>query len=727
MRRLDRRAVPPRPGAVRDGARRRHRGAGGGPGLRRGGQALGPGTREAVRALGLPPERLLLAGVYGGAIPDAGPLFEAVVRAVTLVMWARDCNVICAPWPGSGPAGQSATFTVAAAVAQTSGVGLLAVAPSDEAPLPPVGSAVRHHRPDGGQAGGDRRPCVAARGPLRRRCTCRLRFSTTHHAKGNRPEPRLQRPPRGPMRAAIAGREHSVCSRACSPEPYETRGARSPMPRLDTTNPSAPSGPSSRSLRGLDAINLLMADVRDGVGPYLSVFLKGGEHWDAGAIGIAMAASSIAAAVCQVPAGLLVDGAAGKRLLIAASGLMVGAGCLLIVLVPAFPDGRRGAGDAGRGLGGDPAGHRGAVARPGRAAAARRADQPQRELQPRRQLRRRRAGRACSASISATTGSSISSAPSRSRAPSSSRSSTRPRSTMSAPAAARMRPTAASRSPLRDLLRRRDLLIFLASVVLFHFGNAAMLPMAGQVLAHRPSRQRHDRAVGLHHRGAARHGRRRLGGGPGIGARASAASRSSWWRSRSCRCAACCSRSPPARTRVVAIQLLDGVAAGIFGVISVLIAVRPHARHRAVQPGPGADGARRRHRRGAEQRDRRLSSCSGSATPAGLPVPRGHRRLRAGVLRPAHAGNAPGRRHGAQRPSRGRTPHDARRCQPPLGDLGHRRARHRRGHRPPVLLARVRLGGRGRGAAGRARPAVRRGRAGRRRARAPTSICSSPA
>jgi hypothetical protein len=26
-------------------------------------------------------------------------------------------------------------------------------------------------------------------------------------------------------------------------------------------------------------------------------------------------------------------------------------------------------------------------------------------------------------------------------------------------------------------------MIFLASVVLFHFGNAAMLPMAGQVLA----------------------------------------------------------------------------------------------------------------------------------------------------------------------------------------------------------------------------------------------------
>ena len=33
--------------------------------------------------------------------------------------------------------------------------------------------------------------------------------------------------------------------------------------------------------------------------------------------------------------------------------------------------------------------------------------------------------------------------------------------------------------PFRDLLKRRDLIIFLVSVVLFHFGNAAMLPLAG--------------------------------------------------------------------------------------------------------------------------------------------------------------------------------------------------------------------------------------------------------
>ena len=40
-----------------------------------------------------------------------------------------------------------------------------------------------------------------------------------------------------------------------------------------------------------------MADVRDGVGPFLSIYLKGALHWPAGQIGTAMAASSIAAAL----------------------------------------------------------------------------------------------------------------------------------------------------------------------------------------------------------------------------------------------------------------------------------------------------------------------------------------------------------------------------------------------------------------------------------------------
>ena len=75
--------------------------------------------------------------------------------------------------------------------------------------------------------------------------------------------------------------------------------------------------PSSRSLRGIDALSFLMADVRDGLGPFLSVFLKGNQNWPSGQIGIVMAASGVAAALAQIPAGLLVDSVRAKRLILA--------------------------------------------------------------------------------------------------------------------------------------------------------------------------------------------------------------------------------------------------------------------------------------------------------------------------------------------------------------------------------------------------------------------------
>jgi MFS family permease len=109
------------------------------------------------------------------------------------------------------------------------------------------------------------------------------------------------------------------------------------IPIMQSANkPQSPRepAPSRSSILGLDALTFLMADVRDGVGPYLSVFLKGGLHWQSGEIGIAMAASSITAAIFQIPAGLLVDSVRAKRLLVVISGLMVGLGSLLVVSVP---------------------------------------------------------------------------------------------------------------------------------------------------------------------------------------------------------------------------------------------------------------------------------------------------------------------------------------------------------------------------------------------------------
>ncbi len=91
---------------------------------------------------------------------------------------------------------------------------------------------------------------------------------------------------------------------------------------------------SGSSILGLDLLTFLMADVRDGVGPYLSVFLKGGLHWESGEIGIGMATSSVTEAVCQIPAGLPVDSVHAKRLLVVISGLMVGLSCLLVASMP---------------------------------------------------------------------------------------------------------------------------------------------------------------------------------------------------------------------------------------------------------------------------------------------------------------------------------------------------------------------------------------------------------
>jgi len=238
--------------------------------------------------------------------------------------------------------------------------------------------------------------------------------------------------------------------------------------------------PSPRSLRGLDLINFLMADVRDGVGPYLSVFLKASEHWQPGAIGMAMAASSIAAAVCQIPAGLLVDSLKVKRLLVAVSGLMVAAGCLLIVLFPTFAvviaaQAMLGAASAvippaiaalSLGL----VGHRRLDARVSRNESF------------------NHGGNFLAAVLAGTLGQRLgydwifylvcafavaSAAVINLINPAEIND-----------ALARGGESADSEPiPIRDLFKQRDLVIFLGAVVLFHFGNAAMLPMAGQVLA----------------------------------------------------------------------------------------------------------------------------------------------------------------------------------------------------------------------------------------------------
>jgi MFS family permease len=92
--------------------------------------------------------------------------------------------------------------------------------------------------------------------------------------------------------------------------------------------------PSPTSLRALDGLNFFLADVRDGMGPFLGTFLRDEHHWDAGRVGIALAASQIGTVLAQTPAGGMIDKVRWKRLAVGIAAVVVAAGCVLLYLVP---------------------------------------------------------------------------------------------------------------------------------------------------------------------------------------------------------------------------------------------------------------------------------------------------------------------------------------------------------------------------------------------------------
>ena len=65
--------------------------------------------------------------------------------------------------------------------------------------------------------------------------------------------------------------------------------------------------PSQTSRRALDWLDLFLADVQTGIGPFLAVYLAA-QHWNAEQVGVALTCGGLAGVLAQAPGGALVDG-----------------------------------------------------------------------------------------------------------------------------------------------------------------------------------------------------------------------------------------------------------------------------------------------------------------------------------------------------------------------------------------------------------------------------------
>jgi MFS family permease len=86
----------------------------------------------------------------------------------------------------------------------------------------------------------------------------------------------------------------------------------------------------------LDWLNFFLADVKDGLGPFLAIYLLSSRHWDAGKIGVVMMIAGVATVTARAPFGALVDWTRWKRGLMVAAAVAVAGGALAMSFFPNF-------------------------------------------------------------------------------------------------------------------------------------------------------------------------------------------------------------------------------------------------------------------------------------------------------------------------------------------------------------------------------------------------------
>ena len=97
-----------------------------------------------------------------------------------------------------------------------------------------------------------------------------------------------------------------------------------------------PLHPSRRSLRGLDWFIFFVADVQTGFGPFVSVYLTT-QHWTQIDIGLVLSAAGFVSLIGQMPGGALVDAARSERTVAAIAIVAICISALGYAVLPIFP------------------------------------------------------------------------------------------------------------------------------------------------------------------------------------------------------------------------------------------------------------------------------------------------------------------------------------------------------------------------------------------------------
>lgn len=108
------------------------------------------------------------------------------------------------------------------------------------------------------------------------------------------------------------------------------------MKTNSSSNPDAKRA-KRRSLRAFDRVNFTAGDVRDVFEPYLAIYLTTDRQWNPAQVGLTLSATSIASILTQAPIGGFVDKTRNKRLLIAIPSLLIAISYLVIVNFSVLP------------------------------------------------------------------------------------------------------------------------------------------------------------------------------------------------------------------------------------------------------------------------------------------------------------------------------------------------------------------------------------------------------